>query len=710
MPDISSSLRFLDNPPVYRGCVDHFDQAIVEGWVLSSARPMNAVPIEIELLGVRVSEIVSSTYRGDVAQELGLPVKAGFVFDFARISPPQARESIKRLREVEGASLPILELLSVRISNTENVLPFSDALADVRVSVDGLIEALMRAVKGARANEPLQVRHLLNSIPTDPSETDVSIVAYYLPQFHPFEENNEWWGEGFTEWTNVSTATPLFKDHNQPHLPADLGYYDLRVEQVQRDQIELARKYGITGFCYYYYWFSGKTLMTLPIDRHVEKDLPFDFCLCWANESWSRRWDGSESDVLIGQRHEYASDVDFIRSCLPYFRSSRYITIDGAPLLQVYRISLLERPLETIERWREIVRNEGFPDLHVSMVESFGLSEPDQYGCDSSCQFPPHGVLSRQINDSVEGVRPGYSGAIYDYAEVVRNEISRANPAHLRFRTAMPSWDNTSRKGLSGNVFAKSSPALFETWMRYLIADARARQEAGKRIVFINAWNEWAEGTHLEPDRTYGHANLRAVRNALLSASSALTSLLPASDPAMQPLRDFVDSILTSNRELTGIIRRDRYDLRLGEQLFFVPCRADLIAIQPSQDGVFNVDTANGRTVQRNSIIPASRLSGVSIRGWFAHKSRRPDPGMVSLRKSDDQKERYIAAIYRHEQRDDVVRALNLGEESLYCGFSFSASLQDVPPGLYELEFLSPGDGAPNNAVAIATSIHLLVG
>jgi lipopolysaccharide biosynthesis protein len=437
----------------------------------------------------------------------------------------------------------------------------------------GLIRSLSSslAVPSGGPAGRISLRDRLLAAPLAIPPTPVRIVAYYLPQFHPFPENDEWWGSGFTEWTNVATAASIFEGHDQPRIPSDLGFYDLRLDEVHEKQIDLAKSYGLSGFCYYYYWFSGTSLMTLPIDRHLNKGYDFDFCLCWANETWSRRWDGSEDDILIKQNHSFDSDSKFIHACLQYFRSDRYIKINGAPLLQVYRISLLERPRETIAHWRDVVRAAGFPDLHVCMVESFGLADPDEFGCDSSCQFPPHGVIAGEMNTVVDGLASGYTGSIYNYSEVVRNEIARPDVSHVRFRTAMPSWDNTARKGLAGNVFAGATCELFETWLCHLVADAGTRLPDGQRFVFVNAWNEWAEGAHLEPDQKKGHGNLRAVRNSLVPEALALAPLLSPIEKLDEPLaitRRLVESLMTSNRELTRIVSESQFGLRMDESAF----------------------------------------------------------------------------------------------------------------------------------------------
>ena len=199
---------------------------------------------------------------------------------------------------------------------------------------------------------------LSNNLPAPYPETEVKLIAFYLPQFHPIPENDQWWGKGFTEWTGVSAARPYFEGHYQPHLPADLGFYDLRVAEVREAQANMARDHGIHGFCYYFYWFSGRRILERPLNEMLQSKRPdFPFCVCWANEPWSRRWDGSESELLISQQHEINIDKGLILDLLPLFDDPRYIKVDGKPLLVIYRVALLPDPVALFEHFRSVVRD-----------------------------------------------------------------------------------------------------------------------------------------------------------------------------------------------------------------------------------------------------------------------------------------------------------------------------------------------------------------
>ena len=247
-------------------------------------------------------------------------------------------------------------------------------------------------------------------------DTSIRSIAFYLPQFHPFAENDRWWGKGFTEWSNVTRAQPNFAGHYQPHLPADLGFYDLRIAQVMEEQANLARRYGLGGFCFYYYWFAGKRLLELPIERMLDSGKPdFPFCLCWANENWTRRWDGQNDQVLMAQSHSEQDDEAVILDLIRFFRSPNYIRIDGRPLLVVYRVTLFPDFARTAALWREVCRREGIGEIYLSMVESFELIHdnfhPSKYGCDASVEFPPQ-QLADPIEPSGAIVNPDFKGGV----------------------------------------------------------------------------------------------------------------------------------------------------------------------------------------------------------------------------------------------------------------------------------------------------------
>ena len=358
------------------------------------------------------------------------------------------------------------------------------------------------------------------TVSADPSlVSTVKAIAFYLPQFHPIPENDRWWGEGFTEWNNVRAGRPNFPGHYQPHVPTGLGYYDLRETEVLQNQTELAKAYGIYGFCFYYYWFGGKVLLDLPIRRMLESGKPdFPFCICWANENWTRRWDGLEDDVLIAQSHSPEDDVNFIRRVENVLLQKNYIRVRGKPLLLVYRPSLFPDSLETTERWRDYFRRKGHGELHLVMVRSFhDQTAPEVYGFDAAVQFPPH-FPAATITSLIAGKDEKFKGTIYDYTELRRaalEQLITASSTGKTYAAVMPSWDNTARRGSHAVIWANSSPESYYEWLSATVEQVQKKEESDERLIFINAWNEWAEGCHLEPDEKYGHAWLNATALAL---------------------------------------------------------------------------------------------------------------------------------------------------------------------------------------------------
>lgn len=353
------------------------------------------------------------------------------------------------------------------------------------------------------------------------------LIAFYLPQYHPIPENNAWWGKGFTEWTNVVRARPLFKGHYQPHFPADLGFYDLRMPEVRQAQADLAREYGIHGFCYYHYWFNGQRVLERPFNEVLESKKPdFPFCLCWANENWTRAWDGRSGETILTQAYSEEDDLAHIQWLAGVFKDARYIRVQGKPLFLVYRASQIPNPNKTISIWREEAKRLGIGDLFLCRVESFPNEkniDPETQGFDASVEFQPDwSMLGKSLRSSklwrvaqILGVSKAFlQHRIFDYGSIVDKMIQKSPADYLRFPCVTPSWDNTPRRNRSGVIFKDSSPEKFGKWLRDVIARI-LQNKSLDNIVFVNAWNEWAEGNHLEPCQRWGLAYLEEVRSAI---------------------------------------------------------------------------------------------------------------------------------------------------------------------------------------------------
>ncbi len=356
----------------------------------------------------------------------------------------------------------------------------------------------------------------------------VKAVSFYLPQFHPIPENDEWWGKDFTEWTNVRRGRPNFPGHDQPHLPGALGYYDLRDPKVMQQQVALARAHDISAFCFYFYWFNGRRVLQMPLEQFVSrKELDLGFCVCWANENWTRTWDGLEKHVLLSQVYSLDDDRAFIRSLLPLFRDPRYVRVGNRPVLLVYKA---ERPhmSETAALWRREAVAAGFDGLHIAGVQFGQFNDPRAAGLDAAVEFPPHNFLLPQnrLMPAPELTNPEYVGTVYDYKKVAAQAIAKPTPDYVWYRGVMPAWDNTARRQNTSHIFADATPSAYQYWLKHAVAHTERMHDDG--LLFINAWNEWGEGCHLEPDVAHGDDYLKATKAGLAGKSSVdplLTSL-----------------------------------------------------------------------------------------------------------------------------------------------------------------------------------------
>jgi len=383
-------------------------------------------------------------------------------------------------------------------------------------------------------------------------------IAFYLPQFHPIPENSDWWGEGFTEWTNVRQATPLFAGHYQPRVPVELGYYDLRSPETREAQAELARSHGLEGFCYWHYWFAGRRLLERPFNEVLESGRPdFPFCLAWANHSWTAAWIGRPWELLVDQtypgRSDYENHFNAVRKA---FADDRYITVDGKPLFIVFRPDKLPNALEFTDCWRELALEAGFKGLHLLGILNAD-ADPKRFGLDGGVHkgighllsfLPPairrkvearrrsqallerpglalvHQAIARASRPSLprplDRLHDRLTGRLLlplvsSYEELVESAYRELRVSDDYFPCVVPNWDNTPRMGRWGLVFHESSPELFASHLRHAI-ELIAHRPSDKRLVFLKSWNEWAEGNHLEPDEHHGRGYLDAAKRELL--------------------------------------------------------------------------------------------------------------------------------------------------------------------------------------------------
>ena len=349
-------------------------------------------------------------------------------------------------------------------------------------------------------------------------------IALYLPQFHPIPENDAWWGKGFTEWTNVAKAKPMFRGHYQPHVPADLGFYDLRVPETREAQANLARRYGIEGFCYYHYWFAGRRILERPFNEVLASGAPdFPFCLCWANATWTGIWYGAPKRILIEQTYPGRADHEaHFRALLPAFADPRYIRVAGKPLFLVFDPESLPDAIATLDLWRSMATDAGLGGLHIVGMPWSWAWDPAAHGFDASAVQPvapgrvwvsprkPWQWLRRrlQVWRRLPVVLP-YKWYSQTYMAGTRRDNW--------YPCLMHDWDNTPRSGRNGGVLVGATPEQFRRVLDHNIELLQDRP-LERRLLFLKAWNEWAEGNHLEPDLKFGTRFLQAVGEALGAA------------------------------------------------------------------------------------------------------------------------------------------------------------------------------------------------
>jgi len=367
-------------------------------------------------------------------------------------------------------------------------------------------------------------------------------IAIYLPQFHPTPENDTWWGKGFTEWTNVAKAKPRFIGHYQPHLPADLGFYDLRLHEARKAQEDLAKEYGIFGFCYYHYWFNGKRMLYEPLDRKLENPAEdFPFMLCWANENWSRAWDGSEQQILMKQEYSEDDDRKHVQHLMKYFKDERYIRVNGKPFFVFYKPDLFPDMKKTIRVFREEAQKEGV-ELYLTWFERWIGWQGDDFsemGFDAAIEFQPLSLSVREyLNDNriqpilktdkiskltrriIRKLKREFRikepvakmENLIDYSKFVDFDIQRKTPDYKIYPGVCPMWDHSSRRiNQESTIFINSTPDNFGRWYKAKVNKFQPFSES-ENFIFINAWNEWAEGNHLEPCQKWGRKYLEALK------------------------------------------------------------------------------------------------------------------------------------------------------------------------------------------------------
>ena len=354
--------------------------------------------------------------------------------------------------------------------------------------------------------------------PYERKDGDVKIFAYYLTQFHAIPENDDAHGKGFTEWTNVASAQPHFVGHYQPKIPYDLGFYNLLMPGVMERQVEIAKAYGIYGFCFYYYWFSGKKVLEKPLEYWLaHQEINFHYHFCWANENWSKLWDGGNSEIILKQELKDGDAERFFEDILPYFQDPRYEKIDNKPILMIYRPSLFshEMFIHFIEILQCLAKKNGFDGLYLT-CSSYRQYNPKEWGLDALTEFPPHGMWDKCAEiRTIDRLIPSTDFGVCDTSYFINNRLYLAEKDYPVYRCCFPSWDNTPRKAWTKGTCFLLPENGFATWLSGIIKWTKENHACNEQYVYINAWNEWGEGAVLEPTLRYGYKSLSIVKQCL---------------------------------------------------------------------------------------------------------------------------------------------------------------------------------------------------
>ncbi len=541
------------------------------------------------------------------------------------------------------------------------------------------------------------------------------LIAFYLPQFHAIPENDEWWGPGFTEWRNLARGLPRFVGHYQPRIPRDLGFYDLADSEAMRRQIELARAAGIGGFCFYHYLFDEGPLLEKPLESLLaDSTLDIPFCLMWVNENWTRTWDGLDEDVLMAQTYRPDLEDRLLGDFARHFADERYVRIDGRPLLIIYRPGLIPHSRQTIARWRDRLIAEFDEEPWIIMAQGFGDEDPRSFGLDGAVEFPPHKLAGRapEVKESLTILDSDFSGNVRAYEDVMDAALAEDSAGYPLIRTVVPSWDNDARRPGRGLTLADSTPARYEQWLRGAIGFARSKPFAGEPLVFVNAWNEWAEAAYLEPDVHFGSAYLNATARALVGQppEAARHQILLVGHDAHEHGAQLL--LLNLGRLLTrkfgfdvtylllgGGALVDRYR-EIGEVVIVAPGTAELTrAVEElASSGVRRAVT---NTTVTGTVVPELDAAGFSIVSLI-HEL----PGLIGERGL----ERAAGAIA--STSDAVVFASEIVADGFRSVTGDPVDRAEImPQGLYSPPVTSTGDrGAVGDELGIAASTKIVLG
>lgn len=495
--------------PVIEGNIDHISREGASGWVWCPSDPQLPLMVEARMHSRVMARTLANQMREDLVPWGKGDGQYGFSLHYDEFllgdDAPEFRVVLANDRELKAetglAPLDPTQKLHLR-----------------KVGLEDLIADHQRFTQpGPEYEDPDP--SLMNALDTSKLPAAPLVFAYYLPQFHAIPVNDHFWGKGFTEWRQITRAMPRFPGHYQPRIPRDLGFYDLTDPAVLPRQAELARAAGVNAFCYYYYWFNGKRVLERPLDAHMGSDVDMPFMIMWANENWTKTWDGCESDVLLRQDYRTEDEDALLADLARHFRDPRYVRLDGRPLFFLYNPKHLPSGVKMINRWRKKLREVHAVNPLIFMAQAFDTIDPRPFGLDGAIEFPPHKLATSHPGRMMpDAYGKGFEGRVIAYDDFVDTSLEEPLPDFPLIKTIVPSWDNDARRPGRGLILEGAAPAKYQAWLKTLLQRAIDHPVFGVPLVAVNAWNEWAEAAYLEPDVHYGGAYLNATARALVSA------------------------------------------------------------------------------------------------------------------------------------------------------------------------------------------------
>ncbi len=554
--------------PEIEGGVDLITRWDATGWAWMPVAPNAVVQIEAVLDDRVIGRATANEMRPDLLEYGKGTGLYGFKVSFTE---PVIGETPPTLR--------VLAAIGHGLQGSKTLPAPTDA--DLVPRSRGSLESLFREhAKYTAQSEDFEEfdPHILGDRIQSDAETRPLLIAFYLPQFHAIPENDLFWGQGFTEWRQLPRGLPRFPGHYQPRIPRDFGFYNLTDHKSLEIQANTAKAAGVSAFAYYYYWFDRKRVLEKPLEILLSSSIDMPFMLIWANENWTRTWDGAESQVLLKQTYDEQDELALLSDLARHFSDRRYVRVDGRPLFVIYNPRNVPDASATIQRWRRTLAEQFSVYPLIFMAQTFGERDPSLYGLDGAIEFPPH-----KLSDKLPG-RPTpdaysheFTGRVIAYDDFAKASLNEVDTDFPLIKTIVPSWDNDSRRPNRGLTLENSSPAKYEAWLRALIERAMEKPVFGTPIVAINAWNEWAEGAYLEPDIHFGGAYLNATARALNAGSGQKRLRLPA--PTDQVGTQKVSVILPNYNHARFLEERIRtvvdQAVRPNEIIFLDDCSSD---------------------------------------------------------------------------------------------------------------------------------------